>query len=163
MVKKNVGFLLIILLISTLLFGCKSALPDQNQSTLTLSNGTDTIEPFQLFKYSLEYQDSIGEWLAADGEGNFQYDIADYASEFPSLRATDKISINVPANTQCSLVKLMADDFSEIELVNLSKIVELDAGTYILKMDIETIGRTIGSKTESTVTVGFVKIIVRAE
>jgi hypothetical protein len=163
-VKRTAYYAMTLLLLMLMVNGCSSTstIPTTEPlvEALTISNGTDTIEPYLLFKCLSQYQDGSGDWIAADGEGNFQYNVADYEADFPSIKATDKMSINAPDQTKYSAVTLLNADFSEISYVTLSDITSLDAGTYYLKLEIEKIGRTIGDQTETTAYVGFVKIIV---
>lgn len=162
--KKSAIFSIILILISVSIMGCKFTQPDQKDqtATVTISNGTETITPFMLFIYASEYVDTSDEWLAADGMGNFQFDIADYVEEMPSIIATDKMSVITNKNTKYSEVVFYNANFDQIVNVSLENTANLDPGTYYLRLTSETSGRTVGEQTEHWLDFGFVKIIVGA-
>lgn len=162
MIKNSAIFTLILILISVSFLGCSTAPADQS-AAVTISNGTETITPYMLFRYATEYVDSTGYWLASDGVGNFQFEIADYVEEMPSLQATDKMSVKTNKSTKVSEAIFYNSDFNQIVNVTLEKATELDPGTYYLRLTSDRSGRTVGGQTEHWLDYAFVKIIVGAQ
>lgn len=156
--KKTAIFAMMFFLFISL-FGCKSL---SDSTTVSISNGTETITPFLLLNYAYIYDDSSGNWTSGDGIGGHQFDIADYEAEFPSINVTDKLTISIPDKTKCSAAKIYNADYQVIEEITLAEISITEPGTYILRFETEKTGRTIGDQTEKFADVGFVKIIVGA-
>jgi len=120
---------------------------------VSVSNGTESVSPYQMTLSSYQYLPGHG-WFWADGIGMFGYDLMDYADQIPSL-AAGELTITVEHDATVGDIAFFDDEGVEIEDLLLSGVPELLPGTYYLRA---VVGKTNGEAYANFYC--FVKLIV---